>query len=164
MCHTTGSSVPDPRLYNEAFTRRVRAIARCSYCLQDDHAAPRCLKNPNRPVFGWFPDPSDWPAQAGGPPPLPPPPPHYGQRPLPDICRRYNDGWCKQAWCKYRHACHDCQGSHAWLDCPWNRAMAGGWSRSPQGPPPCNPAGSSGQPTLLTSGGDGATTAYPKDI
>ena len=59
-------SVTDPRLYNEAFTGRARAIARCSYCLQDDHTAPRCPKNPNRPVFGWFPDPSVWPAQAGG--------------------------------------------------------------------------------------------------
>ena len=138
-------SVTDPRLYNEAFTGRARAIARCSYCLQDDHTAPRCPKNPNRPVFGWFPDPSGWPAQAGGPPP---PSPHYGQRPSPDICRRYNDGRCKQARCKYRHACHDCQGPHAWVDCPRNRARPGGRSRSPLGPPPRNPAGSSGQAQL----------------
>jgi hypothetical protein len=32
-------SVIDSRLYNEAFTGRARPIARCTYCLQDDHAA-----------------------------------------------------------------------------------------------------------------------------
>ena len=51
-------SVSNARLYNEAFTGRARAIARCSYCLQDDHTATYCPKNPHRPPFGWFPDPS----------------------------------------------------------------------------------------------------------
>ena len=35
--------VTDPRLYNEAFTGRARAIARCQYCLQDDHLAAHSL-------------------------------------------------------------------------------------------------------------------------
>ena len=65
-------SVTDPRLYNEAFTGRARSIARCNYCLQDDHNEPQCPRNPNRPMFGWFPDPSLWPAQpAGASPPTP---------------------------------------------------------------------------------------------
>ena len=38
-------SVTDPRLYNEAFTGWARAIARCSYCLQD----ARCPQEPQLP-------------------------------------------------------------------------------------------------------------------
>ena len=62
-------SVTDPRLYNEAFTGRARAIAQCTFCLQDDHAAAYCPRNPNRPVFGWFPDFPTWstPTHSGGP-------------------------------------------------------------------------------------------------
>ena len=45
-------SVTDLRLYNEAFTGRARAIARCSFCLQDDHTDAYCTKKPNRPLFG----------------------------------------------------------------------------------------------------------------
>ena len=55
-------SVPDPRLYNEAFTGRARAIARCSFCLQDGHVTNTCPHNPNRPMYGWSADQSlDWP-------------------------------------------------------------------------------------------------------
>ena len=32
-------SVPDSRLYQEAFTGRARSLARCSYCLADDHTS-----------------------------------------------------------------------------------------------------------------------------
>ena len=53
-------SVTDPRLYNEAFTGRARAIARCIFCLQDDHVAAQCPQNPNRPIFTWCPDPASW--------------------------------------------------------------------------------------------------------
>ena len=49
-------SVTDSRLYNEAFTGRAREIARCPLCLQDDHSAPYCPKNPDRQWFGWFPN------------------------------------------------------------------------------------------------------------
>ena len=48
-------SVPELRLYNEAFTGR----AQCSYCLQDDHMAQQCPRIPHRPIFGWFPNPAD---------------------------------------------------------------------------------------------------------
>ena len=56
--------MPDPRLYSEAFTGRARAIARCLWCLEDDHSKAMCPKNPHWPVFGFFPDPSTWLAQA----------------------------------------------------------------------------------------------------
>ena len=43
-------STPNPRLYNEAFTGRAKAISRCSFCLQDDHASQSCPHNPSRPL------------------------------------------------------------------------------------------------------------------
>ena len=105
-------SVTDPRLYNEAFTGRARSIARCNFCLQDDHSAAYCPHNPNRPFFSWFPDPTSWPAYA-----FPNPPPHTRPPASQEICRRFNEGRCKQQRCKYRHACSACQGAHAFLDC-----------------------------------------------
>ncbi len=49
-------SVPNHRLYNEAFTGWARAIARCTYCLQDDHKTELCPRNPDRPLLGWLQD------------------------------------------------------------------------------------------------------------
>ncbi len=61
-------SVPDPRLYNEAVTGRARPIARCSYCLQDDHAAQQCPRNPHRPNGLAEPHPEPIPGRiASGP-------------------------------------------------------------------------------------------------
>ena len=107
-------SVANARLYNEAFTGHARAIPRCSFCLQEDHASQACPRNPNRPWFGWFPDPTlaNHTPQQG--PPAPRPPQSM------DICRRYNDGKCKQAAhsCRYSHRCTDCGGPHPRLHCP----------------------------------------------
>ena len=47
-------SVPNARLYDEAFTGRARAIPRCSVCIQEDHSSQACPRNPNWPWFGWF--------------------------------------------------------------------------------------------------------------
>ena len=47
-------SVPDRRLYNEAFTGRGRAIHWCSYCLDDDHHVNNSPKTPNRTLLGHF--------------------------------------------------------------------------------------------------------------
>ena len=128
-------SVSDPRLYNEAFTGRAKAIARCSYCLQDDHVATLCPRNPNRPLFGWYPDTSAWPMQMA----MSSQPPSLHSRPTNpnEICRRFNEGRCKQLYCRYRHACNSCQGPHGVLDCPQRLAyQSAGRSRSPfrQGP------------------------------
>ena len=122
-------SVPDPRLYNEAFTGRARPIARCSYCLQDDHLAQQCPRNPYRPMFGWFPDPSDWPNHASNafPGPL------QGARAASgEICRRFNEGRCRYSRCRFRHACSDCGASHPLVSCPKNPARSQQRSRSPQ--------------------------------
>ena len=106
-------SITDPRLYNEAFTGRAWSIARCSYCLQDDHSAAQCPRNPNRPIFGWFPDPSLWPAQ-----PVHASPPTPSCSSTSEICRRYNEGRCRFARCRYHHQCSGCGGDHAWVSCP----------------------------------------------
>jgi hypothetical protein len=62
-------SVPNARLYNEAFTGHARAVPRCFFCLQEDHLAQYCPRNPNRPWFGWLGDtslqPSQYPNQQG---------------------------------------------------------------------------------------------------
>ena len=110
-------SVTNPRLYNEAFTGRARAIPRCSFCLQDDHRAADCPRDPNRPVFGWFPGMSPWPVHSVAPQLLPPQQ-ASDRAPHAEICRRYNDGKCKQQHCKYRHACSGCCGPHMLLECP----------------------------------------------
>lgn len=120
-------SVTDPRLYNEAFTGRARSIARCNFCLQDDHLAANCPHNPHRPYFGWFPDPAAWPALL-----QPSQTPSQSNHTLQEICRRFNEGRCKHQRCKYRHACSICNGTHALIECP-SRGPAGR-SRSPLRP------------------------------
>ena len=130
-------SVTDPCLYNEVFTGRAKSIAHCPYCLQDDHTAGYCPKTPNCPLFGWFPHPSAWPMPI---PSVYPPTPVLGGShpgPLQEICRRFNEGRCKQLRCKYRHVCGGCAGPHTLLACPSRLAnQAAGRSRSP----PRNPA------------------------
>ena len=54
----TAWSVPDARLCSEAFMGRARAIARCTWCLEDDHSEAAHPKNLHRPTFEFSPDPS----------------------------------------------------------------------------------------------------------
>ena len=115
-------SVTDPRLYNEAFTGRAKSIARCNFCLQDDHAGMYCPHNPHRPMFGWLPDPSAWASPLQNPTASVNP-----KLSSLEICRRFNEGRCKQQRCKYRHACSTCQGAHASVECGFKQ----GRSRSP---------------------------------
>jgi len=51
-------SVPNSRLYNEAFTGRARSIPRCQHCLSEDHYASNCPHNPNQLLVGWIQGPS----------------------------------------------------------------------------------------------------------
>ena len=73
-------SVPNLRLYNEAFTGHARTIPRCTFCLQEDHGSQVCPRNPNRPWFGWVRDPESWSQ------------PSAGRTQSSECCRRYNDG------------------------------------------------------------------------
>ena len=45
-------SIPNARLYNEAFTGRAKSIPRCPHCLGDNHMGPNCPLNPNPVVLG----------------------------------------------------------------------------------------------------------------
>jgi len=119
-------SVTDTRLYNEAFTGRARAIPRCSFCLQDDHSGQQCPQNPDRPWFGWFPNPSMWVS------PTATPSTGSASRQVAEICRRFNEGRCRQQRCRYTHICKECGAQHPWLSCPLNQARHR--SRSPHRP------------------------------
>ena len=44
-------SVPDSRLYNEAFTGRARAVPRCQHCISEEHDSSSCPQNPNPPSW-----------------------------------------------------------------------------------------------------------------
>ena len=46
-------SMPDSRLYNDAFTGRAKAIARCAYCLQEDHIT-QLLPTQSKPPRAWL--------------------------------------------------------------------------------------------------------------
>ena len=130
-------SMPDSRLYNEAFTGRAKAIARCTYCLQEDHITQACPRNPNRPVPGWFPE-LPWGSDAAHPTPRPP-----AQQTA--VCRRWNENRCKFTVCKYRHDCLHCGGAHMALDCSQKRPYQRSWSplrgNTRNAAPPTGPRG-----------------------
>ena len=95
-------SVTDTRLYSETFTGRARAIPRCSFCLQDDHTGPILSQEPRSAVarlaprsypFSVF--PAIWSFNRIA----------SSQKPLAELCRRYNEGQCKQTQCHHAHAC-----------------------------------------------------------
>ena len=123
-------SVPDARLYNEAFTGRAKAIKRCTYCLQDDHDQSSCRTNPHHLLLGWLPSLGPWPGMTFFPQPTGAQPP---QAPSREIRRRFNEGRCgKQQRCKYSHYCTTCKGPHPQVQCPNRQPLAPYQARSPQ--------------------------------
>ena len=128
-CKDLNWSVPDARLYNEAFTGRAHSIARCTFCLQDDHPSNDCPRNPNRSLLGWLQDTALWPAF---PRPSHPSMAHPAPGTSQGICRRFNRGRCNSTQCRYFHACQECRGPHPWSECPRNPSKPAGRSRSPQ--------------------------------
>jgi len=100
---------PNLCLYNEAFTGRARPIPRCSYCLQEDHSAAMCPRNPSRPP-SW--NEAVWQSQFAMP---------TVPQAASDICRNYNDGRCRKSNCRYWHACTICQDTHPATTCPRRR-------------------------------------------
>ena len=113
-------SVPNSRLYNEAFTGRARIMPRCQHCLSEDHGSAGCPQHPNPVVLGWFQHPGALQPSTqptGLQTSTAPTPPHAkgsGQ----DVCRNFNSGRCRFSRCRFLHACSDCSGSHAALHCP----------------------------------------------
>ena len=141
-------SVPNPRLYSEAFTGRARSIPRCQVCLSDTHAAQQCPSNPNPfAAFGWGLDtrqmaPSvQWPVRT--------PTASRTQNP---VCRNYNENRCSYPKCRYVHQCLECGYPHPYVHCPRNPASQafrpGNRSRSPirQARQPPRPLPQSGFP------------------
>ena len=141
-------SVPDPRLFSEAFTGRARSIPRCTFCLRDDHTGQNCPSNPDRAWSGWFPGPTSWavPSQAWSPKSAPLPPRQELGSPL-EVCRRFNEGRCRlAAKCRYLHTCKECGNKgHPAVTCPRSQHLPPGRSRSPRGSVP------STQPAWLSS-------------
>ena len=86
-------------------------------------------QNPDRSWYGWVPTPPAWPAR---PSPVPP------AVPSSEICRRFNQGRCRQTRCRYVHACKECGAQHPWVSCPRNVAQPQQRPRSPIRQP--NPA------------------------
>ena len=119
-----------PWLYHEAFTGHVRAIPRCSFCLQEDHVLQTCPRNPNQPWFGWLHDSSEHAALQHRP--------STSRLPQsPDYCRQYNEGKCKQtlATCRYTHRCLDCGGTQ------WAERISEAQIPSESSMPTISPAG-----------------------
>ncbi len=83
-------SVPDPRLYSEAFTVWARSIPRCSLCLQVDHQANSCPQNHDQPWCVW----PFGAGTAGASPAHQSILPRTPRKPA-KVCRRYNEGRCR---------------------------------------------------------------------
>ncbi len=105
-------STPDPRLFSEAFTGRAKSIPRCSFCLQEDHTAQRCPQNPDQPWLGWIPYPPQWPSGRQS-------------RRSNEVCRRFNEGRCQLAICRYSHTCRICGEAHPAPSCRQNQHDCG---------------------------------------
>ena len=112
-------SVPNSRLYNEAFTGRARLVPRCQYCLSEDHGSTSCPQHPNPMFIGWLQPPGS--APYGFPQPGPsnfssmPPTTRAGGT---EICRNFNAGRCRAHRCRFVHLCAECSGQHPALSCP----------------------------------------------
>ena len=127
--------VVDPALYNEAFTGRARAIARCSYCLSDTHAAHECPYAPQevKPV-----EAKSWAeARTGRPSQRQSVQGQAGPRaPTVEICRLFNNpagNHCRFPLCRYAHLCVRCRSPHPLSECADRRRNS---TRGHSSPPP----------------------------
>ena len=62
-------SVPNSRLYNEAFMGMAKSIARYEVCLSDSHTASTYPQNPTLHLAPWAPDTVQWPGSMSHRPP-----------------------------------------------------------------------------------------------
>ena len=117
-------SVPDARLYNEAFTGRAKSITRYSHCLSEDHTAAMCQFNPNPPIVGGLQDPR----QFFTPTALPA---HLQGSGFGVTCRNYNSERCTSHAAAFRIPAPSARASTLQPDAPRaQRAAAGSqWAR-----------------------------------
>lgn len=115
-CKDLNWSIPNTRLYNEAFTGLARMLPRCPHCLSEDHTGPACPYNPNPLVIGWFQDPRQLlPPTAQLTQPQAGLRSRTGRR---EICRNFNNDLCYMARCRFLHICTECNGPHPLTRCP----------------------------------------------
>ena len=104
-------SVPNARLYNEAFTGRAKCILRCPHCLGDDHTASSCSLNPSPVILNWVPDSRSFLTPANTTPLF-----SQGQARAgagrQEVCRNFNENRCRFTRCRYLHCCSVCFGPH----------------------------------------------------
>ena len=136
-------SIPNTRLYNEAFTGRAKTIPRCPHCLGEDHAAGNCPHNPNPLVVGLVSDPRQW-APATVPLQLSQFSMAYqpGGATRVEVCRSFNENKCRFARCRFQHICFECHGHHPATACPCRATPFAG------GPMVRNRAAGRGRPGL----------------
>ena len=148
-------SVPNARLYSEAFTGRAKRHLPCPHCLSEDHMAAACPHNPNPPIVSWLQGPPQLqfgpsnPQLLSGPASLLPRP--AGQQ---EVCQNFNTSRCRYTRCRFLHVCADCSGPHAALLCPNRHAAPGG--RTSRGRVPSQPRTNRDHPYAPPSTNQGA--------
>ena len=125
-------SVPNSRLFHEAFAGRAKLHARCQHCFDEDHPSAACPHHPCPLLVGWFQGAPPFSMFPGTPQPqqaMPTPP-----KPAitSEVCRNFNSGHCRYWRCLFLHLCSDCAGSHSASQC--SRRLAGGGQGA--APPP----------------------------
>ena len=124
-------SVPNPRLYSEAFTGRAKRHPQCPHCLSEDHMGTGCPHNPNPPFMGWF---QSAPPLQGGPAPAAQTPasPQAKHR---EICRNFNGNRCRFTRCRFLHVCSECSGPHSAVHCPQSQVGPANRGANPRSRP-----------------------------
>ena len=134
-------SIPNSRLYNEAFTGRAKMMQRCQYCLSEDHGSTGCPQHPNPMILGWFQPTGALPQPSALTSVAPSLPSTSARPPGTEICRNFNAGRCNFSRCRYSHVCVDCAGPHSALSCPRRAAALGPLRNRQSQRPHGNPGG-----------------------
>ena len=106
-------SVINPTIYARCFTAATRSPPRCEVCLASTHDTRECsqrdvdegdiegrLRNMERTIQN-----------------LPPLPPRNVIQFSGEVCRKWNKGECRYAYCRHTHVCSSCGGAHPAVRC-----------------------------------------------
>lgn len=107
-------SVPNHRLYSEAFTGRAQSIPRWQVhvCLSDTHPTHQCPFQPN-PIRG---------LQLDERSTADPTSPQSSPAGSTQVCRYHNKNCYTYPKCRYIHVCIECSYPHPYVKCPRNPA------------------------------------------